>query len=360
MKIRLAILEKDPDYLDRLTLVFGNQYADKLEIYSFTKEAVLRENLQKNKIDVLIVNEAFDIDPHILPKRCGFAFLVESADVLTYKNQPAICKYQMAERIYKRVLGLFSETVARSAGYTFGAERMATIIAFVSASGGVGSSTMAAACARNFTEKGRKTLYLNLEQLGSADTFFSAQGGSSLGDLIPAIQENHAGLGMKLESEVGQDASGVYFYHSPTDALGIQQFGPDEIDHLLTALKKNAYDYIILDTDFSLHAASVEIFKHSALILFVLDGSLVANQKLAKAYRALEKLEDQLDIPLLAKIAVIYNKFSNKTGKTFSEFSIKELSGAPTFKYANPSQVLEQLSKMNLFEKLAKVFERKK
>lgn len=38
MKIKVALLDKDKEYLDRLTGVFNTKYADKLEVYSFTDE----------------------------------------------------------------------------------------------------------------------------------------------------------------------------------------------------------------------------------------------------------------------------------------------------------------------------------
>lgn len=37
MKIKLAILENDVNYLNRIVVAFNTRYADKLEIYSFTK-----------------------------------------------------------------------------------------------------------------------------------------------------------------------------------------------------------------------------------------------------------------------------------------------------------------------------------
>ena len=36
MKIKVALLDKDKEYLNRLTGVFNTKYADKLEVYSFT------------------------------------------------------------------------------------------------------------------------------------------------------------------------------------------------------------------------------------------------------------------------------------------------------------------------------------
>ena len=36
MKIKLAILEKDSSYLNRIVAVFSTKYADKFQIYSFS------------------------------------------------------------------------------------------------------------------------------------------------------------------------------------------------------------------------------------------------------------------------------------------------------------------------------------
>ena len=42
MKLKVAILDNDINYLDRLTSTFNSKYADKLEVYSFTeKEKVI-------------------------------------------------------------------------------------------------------------------------------------------------------------------------------------------------------------------------------------------------------------------------------------------------------------------------------
>ena len=37
MKIKLALLDSDQNYLNRIVTAFNIKYADKLEIYSFTK-----------------------------------------------------------------------------------------------------------------------------------------------------------------------------------------------------------------------------------------------------------------------------------------------------------------------------------
>ena len=52
MKIKLAILEKDQSYLNRIVSVFGTKYADKFQIYSFTDMDVAFSTLETAKIEV--------------------------------------------------------------------------------------------------------------------------------------------------------------------------------------------------------------------------------------------------------------------------------------------------------------------
>ena len=175
MKIKLAVLEKDQSYLQRFISVFSTKYADKFQIYSFTDEEVAYSTLNDTKIDVLVASDVFEIDIKRVPRRCGFAYLVDSLDVETVNNQRAVCKFQKVDLIYKQILSIYSENAGNVAGLKLG-DDTAQIVAFESVSGGCGGSTIAAACALHFAAQGKKTLYLNLEKFGSADSFFSAEG----------------------------------------------------------------------------------------------------------------------------------------------------------------------------------------
>ena len=53
MKLKVAILDNDINYLDRLTSTFNSKYADKLEVYSFTEKEKVIETLKKVRMDVL-------------------------------------------------------------------------------------------------------------------------------------------------------------------------------------------------------------------------------------------------------------------------------------------------------------------
>lgn len=352
MKIKLGILESDQGYLNRIVSAFASKYSDKLQIYSFTNIETTFVTLESEKIDVLVANDSFDIDVSLLPKRCAFAYFVDSKDVDTYNGQVAISKFQKAEMIYKQILSLYSENAGSVNGFKLNDDSCELII-FTSPSGGVGTSSMAAACARRFAKIGKRTLYLNFESYGSSDVFFSGEGQFSMSDIIFALKSKKANLTMKIESSVKQDSSGVFFFSQTNVALDMLELSTEEKIRLIKEIKlTDSYDYIILDIDFGLSRDFTNIYKLSQNIVFVGDGSECSNMKIFRAYNALCNMEDGAEEAIANRIMLIYNKFSNKTSKALTGVDIRNIGGAPRYEHATVTQVLEHLSQLSEFDKI--------
>lgn len=352
MKIKLAILEKDAVYLKRLESVFNVKYSEKLVIYTFTDREMALQSLRKEKIDVFLANETFEIEETELPGNCGFACLVDTADIETIRGIAAVCKFQKAEVIYRQVLGLFSEKAAAVTGVHMEGDG-SKALAFVSAGGGTGSSVAAAACALNFAQKGKKTLYLNLEKFGSADVFFQAEGNTSLGDVIYAIKSKKGNLTMKLESAVKCDASGVFFYSPTRMALDIAELSAEEIQQIIGVLKiSGGYDYIILDLDFSLDKNMLKILDECITIVFVADGSPVSNVKLERVVASLNVLEQQTDRKILMRCGILYNRFSSQTSHKAQIGEFREFGGIGRYEGFDIPKLLQQIKAQPVFDAL--------
>lgn len=350
MKIKVAILERDKSYLTRIVTAFGTKYADKLEIYSFTDPEIALQNLGLSKIDVLLSGDIFDIDIQKLPKRCAFAYLVDSMGIDSVKDQQAICKFQKADLIYKQILSVYSEKASSITGFDVGGEKGA-VIAFCSPSGGVGSSTMAAACAVHFAKAGRKVLYLNLERFGSADLFFEGQGQFDMSDLIFALKSRKANLHIKLESCVKQDPVGVYYYSPAKVALDMMELSVDDKLRLISEINlMGQYDYVILDLDFGIDKDTLKLLRQAQGIVMVGDGSAESNTKTERAWAAFSILEQNADAPLTNRMGFVYNKVSSKSGQGVRAPGLKELGGARRFMDAGGRQIVEQLSGMEFFD----------
>lgn len=351
MRIKLAILEKDQSYLNRIVTAFGTKYADKFEIYSFTDQAIALSTLDPNRIDVLVASDAFDIDITALPKRCGFAYFVDSADIDLVNDQRAICKFQKADLIYKQILSVYSENAGNVAGLKID-DHSTKLITFASPCGGVGTSSMAAACALYFASSNKKTLYLNLEKFGSADAFFSAEGQFDMSDIIFSLKSKKANLALKLESCVKRDYRGVYFYSQSKIALDMLELTPEDLIRLITELKiSGSYDYIVLDMDFSMDKEILDVYRKTHSVVLVGDGSELSNIKLFRAHNALATKEQKKDSPITNRLALVYNKFSNKTSQTL-DIEVRNIGGAPRYEHATTEQVISKLSAMDIFNKL--------
>lgn len=349
MKIKLAILEKDTSYLGRFVNVFSTKYADKIEIYSFTELEKAVETLASTKIDVFLCSDLFDVDFSTIPTRCAFAYFIESTDVETLNEKRVICKFQKIDQIYKQILSLYSE-IAGNVSDSKIDDGFTKVIAFTSPSGGVGCSSLAAACAIYFATRGKKTLYLNLERFGSADRFFAAEGQFDMSDVIFAIKSKKANLAMKLESSVKVDPRGVCFFSESKSAMDMLELKNEECMHLIKELKiSGSYEYIILDVDFLVGKDMLALYHQAETMVWVGDGSEVSNGKIARAHEVLTNIEQSMEVPLASKMALIYNKFSSKTSQLLNGINIRNVGGVPRFEHATTQQVITQLASMEIF-----------
>lgn len=354
MKIKLAILEKDTSYLGRIVSVFGTKYSDKFEVYSFTDMSVAISNIENNRIDVLVASTEFNVDVDKLPSRCGFAYFVDSIDIDTYNDQRAICKFQKADLIYKQILSIYSENAGSISGLKIGDENSRVVI-FSGVAGGTGTSSAAVAYAIHYSNMGKKVLYVNFDKFGTSDSFLSAEGQFDMSDIIFALKSKKSNISLKLESCVKQDARGVFFYSGSKLALDMQELGAEDIAHFLDEIKiSGGYDYIILDMEFRLDKNSIEIHKQAHSIVWVSDGSEIANGKIIRAYESLMVKEQSDDLRIVDRICMMYNKFSNKTSHIIEGLSVRDIGGAPRFEYASTEQVIGQLSGMQMFDVVVK------
>ncbi|MCI8530176.1 MAG: chromosome partitioning protein ParA [Lachnospiraceae bacterium] len=353
MRIKLAILENDTVYLNRIVSVFQAKYADKLEVYAFTEPDTAIRFLGAARVDVFLADAVFEIDMEEVPARCGVAYLVEDGDVKSYKGLEAVHKFMKIEMIYRQVLGIFSEKAADVTGTNLRGEADCKVLAFLTAAGGTGSSTAAAACAMNFAQKGKKVLYLNLERFGSADVFFCMEGSSSLGDIIYAVKGKKGNLALKLESAVKHDISGVFFYSSAKMALDVEELKLDEIQEIISTLRMSGnYSYIILDLDFSMDREFLILLEKCNDIIFVADGSQVSNVKLERAIESLRILEQQYDMKLLMRSGVLYNRFSSQTSQKADIAGLNEYGGIKRFEGFGTQKLLQQLKIQPVFDML--------
>lgn len=245
MKIKLALLEKDNNYLNRITAVFGVRFADKVEVLAYTDEESAVVALKAAKVNVFLASEDFDIEPTSLPDKCCFAYFVEDSAVKEIRGQRAICKFQQIDNIYKQILDVYAEKFQGVIG--FNGDVKTTIWWFCSPGGGSGASSVAAATAIHFAKKQKKVLFVELDEFGNAEQYFQGGGQATFNELLMAIKGKKKNLSMKLESNVRTDImTGVDFFSAPSLSLDINEFTADDVEVLIQEIiKLGLYDIVV-------------------------------------------------------------------------------------------------------------------
>ena len=308
MRVKLAILHSDPTYLNRLSGALEAKYRNRLLLHSFTSLEKALESLGPEKIDVLLVDDAFEIKTDALPEKCGFAYLVDSPELDTLRGRPAVCQFQRTELLYKNVLNIFSEALGDASVRNLYSDRGKVII-FSSPCGGSGTSTLAAACTAHFALTGKQSLYLNLEDFGGADTYFSGEGVADMSDVVYAVKRRRGSLPVKLESCTRRDRSNACYFSTAKMALDMLELNTADRQELVSVLAESGgYDYVIVDMPFDLREESRELLHKAHALVWVSDGTAVANQKTARAYEALRMLEQGGSAPLTDRVCLLLNK----------------------------------------------------
>ncbi len=350
MKIRLGILTKDLLYASRLTAALTAKYSQDFEIYSFTKEDIALKEGQTHKIEIMLADETIISDENAFLKHFYLVYLTESRDIEFIRQQPAVFKYQKTELIVKQLWNLYSEVIGNSKELYKNTNTNCRILAFASPCGGCGSSSMAAAAAVHFARHNKKTMYLNLEKIGSSDVYFHGDGTQNFSDIIFALKGKKANLALKIEACLKQDSYGVSFFSQTPQILDMYELNHEEEKNLIQSLaESDAFDVLILDLDFDLHEQQRKIYALADAVVLTDDGSEVNNQKLNRAWQSLNILEQSNKIPLTDKIFLLYNQF--KPGSTMpTDVPLNVLGTVPYLQ--NTQQMLEQLSAYEFFSSL--------
>ena len=358
MKIKLAILDGDRNYMERMRSAFVRQYSEEIEFYLFTSKLAALELLSTSEIDVFLLNKSINISPDQIPESCLYAYLSDDSVIDRYNDRPVIFKFQRMDLIYKQILGVCTEskTVVLDVKVT---DCRGKVILFCGTSGGMGTSSVAAACAVRFLRKHKKVLYLNLQKIGGADLYFSGEGKKGLSDLILSLQNPEANLRVHLQNWVKEDASGVCFYSQAKTPLDMEGLGAGGILRLISELKHfGAYDYIILDMDLSLDRVMLPVYRAADKIVMVGDHSEESSAKADRTLYALRVLDGKSDMPLINRICLIYNRVCGETETDVSDQNIQVLGSIgihkseTTGKIPNNRNIIEHLAAMELLDKI--------
>lgn len=353
MKIKIAIVDNDRNYLDRMVSKFAALYYDKLEIYCFDNLEKALKQIQGKTVDLFLVGDSIPVDESQWPQQYNLVYLVHSNEIKTYKGKRTICRYQKAESIYKQILDIFSESLPNDVIFRRAGTAKAIFYAFTAVGGGAGVTSVAIAFAKYLASQRKKALYVSLDPFANPDLLLHGEGSYNFDDILFAIKRRMVNLSLKLESYIKQDPSGVDYFSASTNAMDMVTITKDDLQTLIQGLNDmNHYDYILFDMPFSFSKECMSVFNQADRVIFVSEGSRSDNDKFIRAFDALQVYVQQNDVNLQHKIFVFYNKFRKATCRVLEDNRVGNAGGISLIANAKNEQLIQAMVAQNAFDKL--------
>lgn len=268
MLIRLAIADKNTEYSRRLMAVL-EQY-EELEVSVYEDMEVFRKDTEVNKrrADILLFDSS--VYDGYFDKRQGFVPVVLwDADTVDdrLENYRRVRKYQCIDKIYKQILGIYSEQ--SSDAWNLNEKTAVTTVAVYSPTGGVGKTTIALTAAAKYAAQGIRTLYLNLENIASDDCYLPMTGARGIAQIAESLGEsmNHA---LKIQSLLLEKTSNFYYmehFGSPNDLCAMSVEEEQQLIRIFQGA--GLFDVIVIDMQSVLDEKAAAVFELADKILLI-------------------------------------------------------------------------------------------
>lgn len=369
MKIKVFLLTADETYARKIYNAFLREYSDTVDLIIFDSVDTMQGQVRKLYPDIVLVDEELRDVRLSLPQSAYLALLSDNSEAKTIMGHMAVGKYQRISGIHEQILDIYSvKQEMLSISVKENDPGKIKIVTFMSPAGGTGASTLAAACARQLALKGENVIYLNLEQFGTADAYFSGEGSYDFERVIFAValgeyataskngdnSKKEYAVATKMESALKKDISGVRFYSGCKNSLDMQGILNEEaMENLFENFRKmKNVRWIVADCDCNLNEMTYKQIERSYLSVVVSDGTEASNRKTERYLGSLELIGNQRDQLMNSRVFIMYNRFGSSEGKRIKNQAFKEIGKFGRVENATVKEIMELMDEAGLFNSI--------
>lgn len=342
--ISVLFLTSDGEYSRRVCRYLGVHHPE-LRVSLSDRPDRYEAVLSANACSVVLIGEEYAAETFSFPERVAYAYLSE-VEPSGGDGRKIYCKYRSGEAIYKLILGLYAETSADTA-----LSDGAGIAVFVSANGGAGATTAAAAYASHLAHAEKRVLYISLDPYEKTSAYFRGEGAGTLTDLIASVilsEQRNVNLSAKAASVTAASEQGVSFIESCTEPQDYDELNETRLNALCGALVGSAqYDRVIFDVPLHRRAFLDPLAERADRIYLIAGVDPSAQKKLSRIAEAV-KTRDIRGASLHRKIKLVFNQCpSVREGAEAFGFSV--LGAAPRYKSGSTAEIVEAFSRLGFW-----------
>ncbi len=328
MQIRLVAADSSADYLKRLSSVLSHSDAVQWSVTLYTDRQLFLRDFSGASCDILLLSAGM-YDPSLRLSGTRLAVLLADPDQdggFTAKGFQSIRKYQRISEIQRLILELYADVSPAESIYS-GHSQAALLTAFYSPAGGVGATSAAIAYASRLAMAGKRTLYLDLQNISSHEAFFGPSDRKGVSELFAKLGSG-INMAAKLQSLLQTDpATGLQHLNGFDNLVDFEAVTADDAAALLTVLRSsNMFDHIVADLSPYLNAAAMAVLTGADRIAAVKGTSTASRAKWAlfeKQYSVYGAFREKLsavlvgggdtELPVLARLDFYTNASDSRS-----------------------------------------------
>lgn len=299
--MKLLIAVSDADYVDHLSKVMTEKYADTFEVFVCTSAERLSEVITGKKFDAVLLDPEFATE--VSASEIKLTIVLRSPDGYAVPVPASMERLDKYQRISTLVGGILDKYVRANPNADIGGDNGGQITAVWSPKGGAGKTTVALALAVQKVSQGRKTAYLSLQAFSDGAAFFPQTGKS-----ISTIFGSRSGsIGLLAQSIRLQDqGSGLMYFCDPANYDDIYELTPEDVENLIRGCASGV-DELVVDLPGEWNEKVSGAFDIADTVIAVIDGR--NNTKWAK-FISQHNTYDRIK----GKLKLVANKGTKNTG----------------------------------------------
>lgn len=351
MRFKVAIVDKDNLYLQRIARVFSEKYADNMDLYSFSSLEAFENRSVTARFDMVLYGEGM-ISVEDIPNGQHAMYLVSQADIDKVEGVSAICKYQKHEILFKKIVSycIDQDNTNYIKKNVMGNDCKVVLVA--GAGGGSGATTVATALARFHARNGKKVLYISFEKNPATSLFFKSESDTSFSDVIYMLKSKKTNIISRLENIVQKDDTGVFFFNQCKTIFDMEELTEEDKKKLIEEICSfGEYDYVIIDDVITCNKDGFAICDYSDYILLISDGSKLSELKLDQISTVIGIWDEEKDARFRPKTRVFYN--GNLNAKPSDEDRFIIMGASAKYDHLSEKEVSEKVSELGIFQQLA-------
>lgn len=353
MWMRLLICTKDVTYAKRLTAIFEREYGDKMEISVFSDPQYLMDSEKCKTADVVLFGEEFEQEAAMVSRNMSWVWAV-LADLLYGNEDEEIVrfpKYQRTDCLYKAILDLYAKggRVRRSASVSR-SENACRVYTFLSAGGGVGTTTVARAYAGKCALY-EKVLYLDMRI--SELEWNQEETEHGMDEILVALKSRRDILSIKLMSAVTVTREKVSVFAACKEPMHLLEVTGEDVVRLINTVRGlGEYDKVILDAGNNLSERELAMIRQADSLIYVVEDNELARKKYEGLCTIFQALEQREGIKILRKMMIFRNKAVRKEQIGWGIQGIKECGWAPKIEVDSFETVIDRIMQSDAFDNM--------